>query len=72
MPGKITEYKGGELNENKVVYEIKDLAESNELYVSSQASNTAAVVAVIAVAVIILAVGIIAAIKSKKNWKKKG
>ena len=67
MPGKITEYKGGELNENKVVYEIKDLAESNELYVASQASNTAAVVAVIAVAVIILAVGIIAAIKSKKN-----
>ena len=65
MPGEITEHRGGELSENKVVYDLQDLTESNELYVSSQAVNTAAVVAVIAVVIVIMAAGVIAAIKMK-------
>ena len=67
MPGEITEYRGGELSENKVVYDLQDLTKSNELYVSSQAVNTAAVVTVIAVVIVIMAVGVIAAIKNKKK-----
>ena len=39
MPGKITAYKGGTVNDNVITFDISDLSEETELYVESKTGS---------------------------------
>ena len=68
MPAEITEAKGGDVEGNKVVFDITDITEKQEFSAVSEVSHTGVVIGIIAavVAVAALTVGLIYMSKHKK------
>ena len=68
MPAEITEAKGGDAEGNKVVFDITDITEKQELTAASEVSHTGVVIGIIAavVAFAALTVGLIYISKHKK------
>ncbi|HPE95749.1 MAG TPA: hypothetical protein PLT66_06770 [Bacillota bacterium] len=56
MPSDITQAKDGKVEGNKVVFEIEDITEANELAATAESNNIGVVIGIIAVLVIIFAV----------------
>lgn len=56
MPAEISQAKNGTVDGNKVVFEIEDITETNELAATAEANNIGVVIGIIAVLVIISAV----------------
>ena len=54
MPSDITQASGGEVDENKAVFEINDITEAQEFSVICEQNNVAAVIVIIIVLVIVL------------------
>ena len=54
MPSDITQASGGEVDENKAVFEINDITEAQEFSVICEQNNVAAVIVIIVVLVIVL------------------
>ena len=54
MPSDITQASGGEVDENKAVFEINDITEAQEFSVICEQNNVAAVMVIIVVLVIVL------------------
>ena len=54
MPSDITQASGGEVDENKAVFEINDITEAQEFSVICEQNNVAAVLVIIVVLVIVL------------------
>ena len=65
MPCEITDAKGGTAEGNKVVFDIADITESQELSASCEENHTGAVIG-ITLAVVALVVGLVFLFKSKK------
>lgn len=56
MPSDITQAKDGKVDGNKVVFEIEDITEANELAATAESNNIGVVIGIIAVLVIVFAV----------------
>ena len=67
MPGKVTDCKGGAVEENKAVFDITDMSHENELYAESK--TTSAVPLIIGAAVITAAIAAGAFILLRKRRK---
>ena len=65
MPGEITDATGGAAEGNKVIFDIADITESQELSATCEENHTAAVIG-ITLAVIALVIGLVFFFKSKK------
>ncbi len=67
MPAEITESKGGKVEGNKITFDITDITESQELAATCEMSNTGAIIGVIAVAFVVIMVGVFCFMKFKGN-----
>lgn len=65
MPCEITDSKGGTAEGNKIVFDIADITESQELSATCEENHTGAVIG-ITLAVVALVVGLVFLFKSKK------
>ena len=65
MPSEITDTKGGTAEGNKVVFDIADITESQELSATCEENHTGAVIG-ITLAIVALVVGLVFFFKSKK------
>lgn len=65
MPSEITDSKGGTAEGNKVVFDIADITESQELSATCEENHTGAVIG-ITLAIVALVVGLVFFFKSKK------
>ena len=65
MPCEITDSKGGTAEGNKIVFDVADITESQELFATCEENHTAAVIG-ITLAVVALVVGLVFFFKSKK------
>lgn len=65
MPCEITDAKGGTTEGNKIVFEVADITESQELSATCEENHTGAVIG-ITLAVVALVVGLVFLFKSKK------
>ena len=65
MPCEITDSKGGTAEGNKVVFDIADITESQELSATCEENHTGAVIG-ITLAIVALVVGLVFLFKSKK------
>ena len=65
MPCEITDAKGGTAEGNKIVFDIADITESQELSATCEENHTGAVIG-ITLAVVVLVVGLVFFFKSKK------
>ena len=65
MPCEITDSKGGTAEGNKIVFDVADITESQELSATCQENHTGAVIG-ITLAIVALVVGLVFLFKSKK------
>ena len=65
MPGKITGSNGGSVDGNKVVFNVADISESQELAATCKDTSIAVLIALILIAILIV-VGLVFSFKSKK------
>ena len=65
MPDEITQTKGGKIDGNKVVFDIADITESQELAATCETNNTSIVIGIVIGLVAVLA-GLFCIIKFKK------
>lgn len=66
MPGKVTDYKGGTAEENKVVFDLSDMSHETELYAESKTTSAVPFIIIGAGVVVIAAVAIIFLRKKRK------
>ena len=65
MPAKITDSKGGTVEGNKVVFDVADISESQELAATCRDTNIGVLIALILIAILIV-IGLVFSFKSKK------
>ena len=65
MPCEITDAKGGTAEGNKIIFDIADITESQELSATCEENHTGAVIG-ITLAIVALVVGLVSLFKSKK------
>lgn len=65
MPEKITQYKGGKAEGNKITFNIADVTERQEFAATCEANNTGVVIGIV-VGLVVIAVGVFLLIKFKK------
>ena len=65
MPAKITDAKGGTVDGNKVVFDIADITESQELSAGCEETNTGVVIGIV-VALVVVVGGLFCLLKFKK------
>ena len=64
MPGKVTAYKNGTVEGNKVTFDLSDLSEETEIYAESKV--TSKIPAIIGIALAVIAVVVFIILKKKK------
>ena len=65
MPAEITGAKGGKIEGNKVIFDIADITESQELAATCEENNTGLVIGIV-VGLVVLAVAVVCLLKLKK------
>ena len=66
MPGKITDAKGGTPDGNKIVFDIADITESQELAAASEENHNGVVIGMV-VGLVVLAGGLFCVVKLKRK-----
>ena len=66
MPGKITDTKGGTPDGNKIVFDIADITESQELAAASEENHNGVVIGMV-VGLVVLAGGLFCVVKLKRK-----
>lgn len=65
MPGEITGVKGGKAEGNKVIFDIADITEDQELAATCEENNTAVVIGIVVILVVVFAAAMLL-LKQKK------
>jgi hypothetical protein len=65
MPAEITSTKGGTAEGNKVIFDIADITEPQELAATCETNNTGLVIG-IAIGLVVLMAGLVCLLKHKK------
>ena len=65
MPAEITSAKGGTVEGNKVIFDIADITESQELAATCEENNTGVVIGIV-IGLVVLVAGMVFLLKSKK------